>query len=256
MDIENGDHHTAPRRTTDEQAEYDRKEAETRAQLTELQQEALRTYPGASAPQRDEVPSEAVISALSVLRDGDWSVSFNSVKAALKAALPHLTAEPTAAYQRGVEAGRAEQVTSTLEVTSGPTDYEVWRDAWNLAAATSSPDFSPGEIRDNAEWFHDLLKAGRPLPSEPDCPHCGADSSMEHNDDCPNAEPEDQAEIDQASERESERVEQERFEQGLGTYPGHDMSVTTGGCGPARPCPACQERIRRDADIDPYIDHI
>jgi hypothetical protein len=211
-----------------------------------------------------EITDEAVKSALRMWTSGDGHETNQSLmRATIEAALPHLTAEPTAAdvrvdaaYQRGVEAGRAEQVTSTLEATSGPTDYELWRDAWSLAVGSNPRDAHPNVLSQDAEWFHDRLKAGPPQPSEPDCGHCGADSSMDHNDDCPNAEPEDQAEIDQASERESERVEQERFEQGFGTYPGHDMSVTTGGCGPAHPCPACQDRIRRDAEADPYIEHI
>jgi hypothetical protein len=34
----------------------------------------------------------------------------------------------------------------------------------------------------------------------------------------------------------------------FGTYPGHDMSVTVGGCSPTRPCPACQQRISEQTD--------
>lgn len=99
-----------------------------------------------------------------------------------------------AAYVRGVAAGRAETLIprELLHAQVGPSDYEVWRDAWNLAVGNSQREASPNVLRENAEWFHDRLKAGPPAPSDPDCPHCGADSSMDHDDDCPNAPTDDE----------------------------------------------------------------
>jgi hypothetical protein len=84
------------------------------------------------------------------------------------------------------------------EPVVGPTDYEVWRDALQLAIANinDGESLSLEEMLSMAEWFHDRLKAGPPQPSEPDCPHCGADSSMDHNDDCPNADDVHQADED------------------------------------------------------------
>ncbi len=148
------------------------------------------------------------------------------MRAALEAALPHLTdtgvpsapsTEVDAAYQRGwtsghaalevlereqaveafrrgVEIGRAEQEARDLQridgilTETGPTDYEVWRDALKIAAISEGPGHSPQTLMANAEWFHDRLKAGPPAPPEPDCFHCGADSSMDHDDHCPNAD--------------------------------------------------------------------
>jgi hypothetical protein len=92
-------------------------------------------------------------------------------------------------YRHGVNVGRAEgpPETFTLVGASGPTDYEMWRDAWSLSVANSRREASPNVLRENAEWFLDRLKAGPPGPPVPDCPHCGADSSMDHDEGCPNA---------------------------------------------------------------------
>ncbi len=93
-----------------------------------------------------------------------------------------------AIFERGREVGRSEAAAyeGILEVAS-PSDYEVWRDAWTLAVGDSERDARPDELRDKAEWFLERLKAGPPGPPVPKCEHCGADSSMDHDGDCPNA---------------------------------------------------------------------
>lgn len=231
-------------------------------------------------------------------------------------------------FQRGVAIGRAEREAELLDAQvlhaeAGPSDYDRWRGALLISAVHLQGQSTMRELQEVAEYFHERLAAGPPPPPDPDCRHCGADSSMDHTESCPNGQsvaegggtlqtgqdddgvpyarvvPTEQsghAEIDcvrcgappgghadgcptmfdpreaeeirrqnvdlpqaesdalnnQAEttylEAEGERKAQEAFEQGFGTYPGHDMTVTTGGCGPEHPCPACRQRI---AQSDP-----
>lgn len=71
-----------------------------------------------------------------------------------------------------------------------PSDYEVWRDALQLAveegAHIDEEGVSSYTLLTRAQWFRGQLVRLNP-DADPDCPHCGADSSMDHNEDCPNA---------------------------------------------------------------------
>jgi hypothetical protein len=92
-----------------------------------------------------------------------------------------------AAYLRGQKMGME---VARAHGEGGPTDYEAWRDALQMTASREAgTDWSSKTMRDTAGWFHTELLRGAPPPEEPevpDCEHCGADSSMDHNDDCPN----------------------------------------------------------------------
>jgi len=53
------------------------------------------------------------------------------------------------AFRRGVEIGRAEGEATAIDgwrAEAGPSDYEMWRDAWALAAATSDSDYMDGSL--------------------------------------------------------------------------------------------------------------
>jgi hypothetical protein len=85
-----------------------------------------------------------------------------------------------AIFERGREVGR-------FEATVEPSDRETWRDAWFLSVGNCERGSHSNVLRENAEWFFDRLKAGPPGPPVPDCKHCGADSSMDHDEGCPSS---------------------------------------------------------------------
>jgi hypothetical protein len=169
-------------------------------------------------------------------------------------------------FQRGVTIGRAQGETTLLDAQvlhaeTGPSDYRVWRDALLIAAQTVAVKGDTDEVVYVArQLVGTLRRAGARIEDDPVddfapddvvSPVEGsadlreAEELRRQNVDLPQAEIDalnDQAETDHA-EAEGERKAQEAFENGFGTYPGHDMSVTTGGCGPEHPCPACRQRI-------------
>jgi len=80
------------------------------------------------------------------------------------------------------------------QAVSYPSDYELWRDALLISATLhSGQDMDKhnkqADVETDAEWFfRPLLKQAGPTPPPvPDCQHCGADSSMDHDEECPNA---------------------------------------------------------------------
>jgi hypothetical protein len=91
----------------------------------------------------------------------------------LEAALPHLTAlNYDEAFRRGVAIGKAEaearQIDGRVLETSGPSDYEVWRDALLLAATITGQTRNlvlddPDRRRFilTADWFMHQLTRGR-----------------------------------------------------------------------------------------------
>lgn len=176
-------------------------------------------------------------------------------------------------FQRGVSIGRAEREAELLDAQvlhaeAGPTDYEVWRDALTIAALTVAVKGDTDEVVYVArQLVGTLRRAGARIEDDPVDDFAPDDvvSPVEEsngwradeeprrqNADLPQAELDalnDQAETDHA-EREGERKAQEAFD----SYPGHDMSVTVGGCRPSRPCPACRQRIGEPAgspDVTP-----
>jgi hypothetical protein len=99
------------------------------------------------------------------------------------------------------EAMAAEPVTAALE-TTGPTDYQVWRDALQLAASRCTDDDSRADLVHTAEWFREQLTKPRvqivnnpddvpppgPIPTTAParCPGCrdesvGARNTRPHN---------------------------------------------------------------------------
>jgi len=71
------------------------------------------------------------------------------MRAAIEAALPHL----------GLVVGRADgEATMLGESISYPADYEIWRDAWNLAVGRVGNLLDREDLPELAEWFWERLQ--------------------------------------------------------------------------------------------------
>lgn len=162
------------------------------------------------------------------------------------------------AFRRGMAIGRTQRETELLDAQvlhseADPTDYEVWRDALLIAAQTVAVKGDTDEVVYVArQLVGTLRRAGARVEDDPADDFAPDDVLSLTGPD----EPDEDADADEdaetrAIEAAAERKAQEDFENGIGTYPGHDLSVTTGGCGPEHPCPACQQRIA--ADIRPPV---